>query len=241
MGATFTTASGGDPAQYFLNLASRTRITEGDALYAAQRQRSRIIERTLRGVDVNGAPFEPYDRSRPYYYYPGGRVGRTKAEVNRNKGSVRRLLKITGEVAQYRSEFTGSMSVGGVRTRDGQGIRFESYADFKESLGRAGVDLTGPRAPHMLQAIGIQTSNHGFASVGDDQSDTALSRFVDSVSEFVIGIFGDAAGRASGHNTGFNPRWKRRHQRYFFGASADDIKEMMSELMEHMKARWGNG
>jgi hypothetical protein len=229
MEASFKTSAGKDPATYILDLAGAVAPTEADVLYAAGRQRERIVDRTYRGVDVNGNPFEPYSRNGPYYYYPNGRVGRTKAEVQRNKNAVRRLMKITDVVAGHRWEALMAAgrhaeaeraSVGGVKTRDGQGIRFESYADFKASLGRRGVDLTGPRAPHMLQMI-----------------EAKLRSVSHYVVEFVLGIYGDAAGRASGHNTGYNPRWKGRHQRYFFGASTQDLQDMVGYILKRMKAR----
>jgi hypothetical protein len=230
---TFKTASGGDPAEYIIRLANGAKPTEGDALYAAQRQKTRMVERTLRGVDVNERAFEPYSTNGPVYYYPLGRVGRTKATAKQKKAAVRGLLKRTAGVTAIRSEYGGYMGVGGVKTRSGTGIRYESYADFKASLGRAGVDLTGPRAPHMLQAIGVRAGNRGFASIGDE---TVAGKST-PVTEFAIGVYGEAAGRASGHNTGFSPRWKRRHQRYFFGASAADLQAMASDIWTRIKVR----
>ena len=237
---SFRTSSGGDPVQYIVALAGSVKPTLGDVLYAAQRQRTRIVDRTYRGVDVNGNAFEPYDTTRPYYYYPNGAVGRTPGDARRNKAAVRRILKRTTEVSGYKWEHlmnTGreseaeKSSVGGTKTRSGQGIRFESYADFKESIGRAGVDLTGLRAPHMLQAIEVRV---GGASFGTSDVGSA-SR--EPVTEFALGIYGDAVGRATGHNTGVNPRWKREHKRYFFGASVDDLKLMAADIYARISAR----
>jgi hypothetical protein len=230
---TFKTASGGDPAEYIIRLANEAKPTEGDALYAAQRQKTRMIERTLRGVDVNERAFEPYSTNGPYYYSPLGRVGRTKATVKQKKAAVRRLLKRTAGVTEIRSEYGGYTGVGGVKTRSGTSIRYESYADFKASLGRAGVDLTGPRAPHMLQSAGVRAGNRAFASIGDESVEGKNT----PVTEFAIGIYGEAAGRATGHNTGFSPRWKRRHQRYFWGASASDLQAMASDIWTRIKVR----
>jgi hypothetical protein len=231
----YRTASGGNPVEYILNLGQAVKPTVGDALYAAQRQRTRIVERTFAGRDVNGGSFEPYDGSRPYYYYPNGRVGRTKATIKQNKAAVRRFLKKTEEITTYRAEYLGSLSVGGVKTRSGQGIRFESYADFKESLGRAGVDLTGPRAPHMLQAIECRVNGQNFGTKDVQGGSRA------EVTGFSLGIYGEPAARASAHNTGVNPRWKRPHQRYFFGASASDLWEMVTDIFDHIKARLYRG
>lgn len=216
MDASFKTTSGADPARYILNLAGSIRPNSGDLLYAGQRQKTRIVERTLSGVDVDGKPFEPYSTNGPYYYYPNGRVGKTKATRKQNKAAVNRLLKKLSHVLENRSEYLGYEGVGGLKTRDGQGIRFESYADFKASLGRMGVDLTGPKAPHMLQAIEVRVT-------GDD--------------EFAIGVYGEPAGRARGHNTGWNPRWKRRHQRRFMGASAQDLTDIVKDIWTRIKAR----
>lgn len=228
MEAQFKTASGGDPATYVLSLAGAMKPTEADALYAAQRQRTRIVERTLRGVDVNGNPFEPYSTDGPYYYYPNG--GR-KTTAKQNKAAVRRLLRATAHVTAGRSEYQGYMGVGGVKTRNGQGIRYESYADFKASLGRAGVDLTGPRAPHMLQAIVVSVNDRAFG-VSDSASGGTRP-----VEVFALGIYGEAAGRASAHNTGYSPRWKRKHQRYFLGANSNDLKDILNDIYARMSLR----
>lgn len=268
MGATFKTARGGDPASYIVQLAGQFFPNNGDMLYAAQRQKTRIVERTYRGVDVNGNPFEPYSTNGPYYYYPNGRVGKTPGEVKRNKAAVSRLLRrISGTESEYaalpdhlRSRIPGLNEHGetgarktrnGVRfekgaafqnskgasvlwknksssvllvhratVNDGQGLRFDSYASFKASLGRGGVDLTGPRAPHMMQAIMAKV-----IVSGKDKG------------EFALGIYGEKAAIATGHNTGVNPRWKRKHQRYFFGASVQDLKDIVEDLMTRIRAR----
>lgn len=232
--ATFKTASGGEPAEYILMLARGAQPTAGDALYAAQRQRTRILERTLRGVDVEGRPFEPYSQDGPYYYYPNGRVGSSKFTNQQNKSAVRRLLKRTAGVTAIRSEYGGHEGVGGTKTRTGLGIKFESYADFKASIGRAGVDLYGPRAPHMMQAIAVAVNGQ---DMGMNDQGTGLGGNQAPAEVFSLGIYGEAAGRASGHNTGINPRWKRRHQRHFFGASASDISAMVSDVTSRIVAR----
>ena len=40
---------------------------QGDVLYALERVKATILERTARGVDVDGAPFAPYSSKGPYY------------------------------------------------------------------------------------------------------------------------------------------------------------------------------
>jgi hypothetical protein len=270
--ATFKTPSGRSPTEYILEIAGDVIPTEGDAIFAAQRQVTRILERTLSGVDVDGNPFEPYSTNGPYYYYPNGRVGRNKAEITRNKAAVSRLLKRLANVQFDFEEFGHQPGSGGTRTRgsvgfesievyrkksknaavlwtnpkgnvvlvhrktnhDGQGIRFDSYADFKRSLGRLNVDLRGPRAPHMLQAFAIGTGIE--RTVGADL-DLPLDAKPRPAQQVIIGIYGEEAGRATGHNTGINPRWKKKHQRRFLGASENDLKAMNEDISERCVAR----
>lgn len=56
----FTAPGGGDPLTYTLQLARVGRPTAGDVVYAAGRQKTRILQRSQRGVDVNGSPFVAY-------------------------------------------------------------------------------------------------------------------------------------------------------------------------------------
>lgn len=228
---TFKTSGGSDPMKFVLDIAAASKPTVSDALFAAQRQRSRIVKRTLSGVDVDGASFEPYDTTRVFYYYPNGRVGRDKFTIKKNKSAVNRLLRITTGPTEFRSEYQGYEGVGGTKTRSGQGIRFESYADFKASIGRAGVDLTGPKAPHMMQAIMVAVNGRSF---GTQDSSGGGS---DTAEEFTVGIYGETAARAKGHNTGFNPRWRRRHQRRFIGASAADLTAIVGDIRGRISAR----
>ena len=210
--------------------------TQGDALYAAQRQRTRILERTERGVDVNGAAFAPYSENGPYYYYPNpgrrsvGPIGKGQYE-KKQKAAVRRLLKITTDVSTTRAEYLGGTSVGGVPTKSGLGIRFESYADFKRSLGRAGVDLLGPRAPHMLQAIIVATDAGTGGNLTDE--DVGLGSRTSPAKLIRIGIYGTEADRASGHNQGTS----RLPKRYFFGASDQDIQDIGADIQERVVRR----
>ena len=118
---------------------------QGDVLYALERVKATILERTARGVDVDGAPFAPYSSKGPYYYYPGSRTG-----VTSHKGRI-----------AARDRFAKKL---GVKTeRKGYGVKFESYGAFKRSLGRGNVDLTGVSAPHMLQALVVKVAKDGKA------------------------------------------------------------------------------
>ena len=229
----FKTSGGKDPAMFVLDIAQAARPTVGDALFAAQRQRSRIVQRTYKGVDVDGAPFEPYNSTRPYYYYPSGRVGRDKFTIKQNKAAVNRFLKKTAGPSEFYFEHQGVERAFGSPTRGGQGIRYASYQDFKESLGRAGVDLTGAKAPHMLQAIVVSVNGRDFGTT--DSGGGGGGR--EAAEEFAIGIYGAAGGRAKGHNTGFNPRWSRRHQRRFVGASNADLTAVVADIRGRISAR----
>jgi hypothetical protein len=52
-----------------------TTTTVGDMMYIGQLYRSRIRQRTLAGIDVNGASLTPYSTKGPYYFYPNREVG----------------------------------------------------------------------------------------------------------------------------------------------------------------------
>lgn len=174
-----------------------TQLTKSDRQAGFLMIKQRIVDRTLRGLDYKGAPFAPYSRKGPYYYYPSGPVGK-QISAGRSKksilGSVSRLHKIVA---------------GGKKTSTGRGIKFEGgYAEFKSTLGRGVVDLTGPRAPHMLQQI--QLIENGLA------------------------IYGDAADRAEGHNEGAGSLPQRR----FFDASEKDIDDIAEFYLNRIVSRF---
>jgi hypothetical protein len=220
----FRGPGGLEPAAYVLSIARQVQPTQADVLYGIERQKERILDRTAQGVDVDGAPFVAYSQNGPYYYYPNGRVGRNKFESRQNKQAVNRLIRKIGHVESYLSELSPrklrSMGLnpeaGGdtsaKKTRSGEGIRFDSYAAFKASLGRAGVDLLGPRAPHMLQAMEIRVN----------------------WPEVELGFYSDdAASKAEGHNEGAN-KLPRRH---FFAASAADLTAIENDIGARIDAR----
>lgn len=182
-----TLTFGGAPMELLTSLLSgAVHMTAADMRYTLERQKTRILERTARGVDINGAPFAPYSNKGPYYYYPG------RASKNRS-GAASRVAKKTG----------------GKKTP--LGVKFTSYGDFKRSLGRSAVDLMGPTAPHMLQAIVVTAS----------------------ADEGKIGIYGPEADRAEGHNVGGGHLPRRE----FFGASAEDERLMALDAEELMATR----
>lgn len=200
----------GKASEFVANFKAAASITVGDVLYALNRQKSRILDRTMKGVDVNGAGFAPYSTNGPYYYYPG------KASKNRS-GAAGRFAK----------------KVGGTKTR--LGVKFASYAAFKASLGRSVVDLMGPSAPHMLQAIVVRvagrTITDGFSPSGGDNR--PIDGGVGAEAQGTIGIYGPEADRAEGHNTGAGHLPKRE----FFGFGAADEQAVVDDIATMQGAR----
>lgn len=213
----FRTARGDDPSARLIAIRLSVEPQEADLLYAGQRQRARILERTARGVDVDGRPFAPYSKNGPYYYRPSrgaavatalGHDIRGEEWTERQKAAAKRFLnRITTPSERGRS---GSPRL----SRTGRTIRFESYADFKRWLGRRTVDLRGASAPHMLQMIQV---------------------VVRGARELVLGIYGDAAARATGHNEGTRTLPRRR----FFGASQGDARQMVRDIYDRIRSRLG--
>jgi len=227
------TTSGGDPKQIVPRLKKAATPTVGDALYAGQRQRTRILDRTARGVDVNGRPFKPYSENGPYYYNPNGRLtAASRAQIGdkTQKGAAKRFLSNITTKAQR--EKGGAPTV----SRTGRTVKFESYAAFKKWLGRAVVDLRGARSPHMLQAIAIKVG--GYILGGEQDAAGVQSNSQQPATEMRIGIYGDAAQRATGHNTGPDTG-AAVPKREFFGASAADIKQMARDVLARIQARLG--
>src|SRR5579871_4204572 len=104
--ATFT-GPGGEPADRAVQreISALTTVTQGDLLYVGQVFRSRIRERKLNGVDVNGAPFAPYSTKGPYYFYPNrdsaaGRQARATAAKNRYGRGNRQTAGKVGPASQ---------------------------------------------------------------------------------------------------------------------------------------------
>lgn len=201
------------------SLSALSQPTIGDLLYAGQRQRSRILDRTSRGVDFEEKAFHPYSTTGPYYFYP------SKGAKNRASGRATFARKIgVGK--------TGITKVkgGGTAERTRLGIKFSSYAAFKAALGRGVVDLFGPWAPHMLQAMIVKV-NGVLASDGAGESSNSTPG-----TEIVIGIYGSEAERASGHNqgTGHLP------QRKFLAASEVDKDAVLNDIFARIMARVKN-
>lgn len=216
--AKFRTASGGDPVAHVLKIRGALQPTKEDLLYAGQRQRTRILERTARGVDADEHPFKPYSANGPFYFNPNGRLSseaREKVSEKSQKGAARRFLNKITTKEERKKDGAPRLS----RTK--RTVKFESYAAFKKWLGRSVVDLRGAKAPHMLQAITITVKGAAGLFKG--------------AGELVLGIYGEAAARAQGHNEGT----KRLPQRKFFAASEKDMKLIVRDVYARIRARLG--
>lgn len=254
---SFRSGSGQDPVERLLKIRKAMQPTEGDLLYAGQRQRTRILERTERGVDVDEHPFKPYSTKGPYYYYPDGKAGgsgrRAKlrklesfgkeygSPTKQTSGELKRMSQAASRLFRKLGGKNGKLRFGPfnyyLATLTRFGIKFGSYFEFKKALGRMGVDLRGARSPHMLQAIAVKTGNRQFAIFGD-QSVGGANDMPNPADELVLGIYGEAAARATGHNKGReNDPGATVPQRRFFGASASDAKQMIQDIYKRMKIR----
>lgn len=218
---TIKTATGQDMVGVIDAAIKAAQPTVGDLLYAGQRQRSRILERTAHGVDFEERTFHPYSTKGPFYFYPGKNAKNRSAAANRFgkkiglKGGLR-----SGKVARIRFFATA--------TRTKLGIKFSSYAAFKSFLGRSFVDLMGAFAPHMLQAIIVKAGGVSIAEgeVVETSNDAPAN-------EIILAIYGDEAERAEGHNVG------ARHlpQRKFMGASESDKQAVLNDLTSRAAIR----
>jgi hypothetical protein len=65
--------------RYMVRALSTT--TVGNMMYIGQVYRSRIRQRTLDGIDLNGASFTPYSTKGPYYFYPNRESVRNSARA----------------------------------------------------------------------------------------------------------------------------------------------------------------
>lgn len=194
--ATLRLTGGGDVVRLAAELERAIEPTRDDVLAVLEWKRARVIELTGQGLDFEGLPFAAYSEKSPYTWYPAGRhaSGRTpKSKLDAAKRMRRKL--------------------GAGTVTESGGIRFESYGAFKRSLGRAGVDLTGPSAPHMLQELVSRVIGEG---------------------EGRLGIYGtEKAAIAEYHNEG-TPRMPKRR---FLDTAAADVPVMTEILTRRVEAR----
>lgn len=207
-----------DPTELLKQIAVAIKPTRALALALAESQRSRMLKRTDAGKDFSERAFSPYSTNGPYYYNPTGASGKSdgkKVNAKQQHAAAKRFLgKITTKAQRERASnpfapmSTRNSSGTPHLSRTGRTVVFRSYSAFKKWLGRTNVDLRGPRAPHMLQAMQAKGTEAGGQVQG------------------VIGIYGEAAKRASGHNNG------ARHlpQRRFLAASRADELQMRKEV-----------
>lgn len=216
--ATIKTSTGGDPVVLMADLTSRMLPDEQDIALALENQRTRILERTAQGLDAEGKPFAPYSDRGPFYYYPSTQRGRSFRPSQKVLGKIWdgkstfgreyfKVLRASAKRMAAKIGFEGQQTPGG-------GLKFASYKEFKDSIGRTVVDLTGPRAPHMLQAMVVR---------------------VRSALEGAIGVYGPEAARASGHHEG-NPKVNLPRRR-FLGASEADQAAMVADMAERAAER----
>jgi len=202
----------GDPRGIVSRWRKAIHVTAADAVSALNLQKTRILQRTARGVDVEGRAFRPYSTKGPYTYYPNARAGGSSFTERQSKAAAARLKR---KLAAKPTKGAGGMRL----TRSGKGIVFDSYAAFKRWLGRTTVDLRGPRAPHMLQALVVKVVGSGDTVARDGR----------------LGIYGAEATRASGHTYGAGRLPKRK----FLGVSIADRVEIVKDIKARITARLG--
>ena len=220
--ATFTAPGGGDPVAHIQQMQAAVVTTTGDMLLCGQIVRSRIVQRTTVGTDMNGAPFTPYSTKGPYYFYPNGPVGRSHEE--RAKQTARRFK-----------------AIGSKGHRTPLGIRYESYADAKASHGRANVDLFNLiQEPHMMNGIAVKAGGSEIDMAGGDIMSLGASSELDAwgqnqpCREVRVGLYDEAlAERARGNDEGT----EHVPQRKFLGANPEDLDVCRVAVTERMIAR----
>ena len=228
--ATFT-GPGGQDARVAIRyeIQALTTPTVGDLLFVGQVFRSRILDRTAKGVDVNGAPFVPYSTKGPYYFYP-----------NREMGAARGA-RATADTKRARATAAKSRhdKIGRIGVRTTAGIRFESYAAAKAAHGVAGVNLFGmEQHTHMLNTIMVRAGGReeggGVPSFG---SDMEVFEGNTPARELSVGFYGPEAERAKGHNDGTSKLPKRE----FFALNQQDLDLAEQAVAQRMMIRARSG
>jgi hypothetical protein len=223
--ASFTGPNGQDArAAMEWGVRTATTPTTGDLLYSGQVFRSRIRERTFRGVDAQGVPFTAYSTKGPYYFYPNREVGSTRGS------SAVRAARATA--AKGRHAKTGSA---GVRTPFG--IKYASYAAAKAAHGVANVNLYGmEQHTHMLDAMLVKVGGIEVGIAADalmDNGEMAAFEQNQPATELALGFYGPEAVRAKGQNEG-NSRTPKRE---FFALNDQDLMIGEQAIVERMSMR----
>ncbi|MCX6608511.1 MAG: hypothetical protein NTV52_33660 [Acidobacteria bacterium] len=200
----------GSGSEFILRLQEKAKLTAADKVYIGERQKARILRRTESGRDVNGSAFAEYSTG-PFYWSPTGRLSRrsaAKAGEGKTKAAVNRYAKKLG---------AGKAVKGGAPyvSRSGLTICFPGgYRQFKQYLGRTGVDLRGAKAPHMLQAIQVKPTGDGVS----------------------LGIYGEQGALAAKHNAG-----RGVPKREFFGVSGRDKREAVADARARVREKLKSG
>lgn len=205
--------------------------TQGDLLMLLQIQRSNILKRTSQGIDKDGKAFHPYSNKGPYYWYPS----KSKDRANRKRTARQLARKLVGilDAKEQRKRQNGKRAIpfGGITP--GGAIKFRNYGEFKTSLGRTVVDLRGPSAPHMLQALLVRAGSTIIKPNRQRNIEAKNMKFPTSVGR--IQIFGSEGDRAAAHMRGRTK--KRLPRRNFLGANNKELKILMNILIDRMQVR----
>lgn len=199
-------------------------VTRGDMIYMGQRQRTLILRKTERGVDVDKRAFERYSSKGPYYWNPGRATG------SRNRvRSARAMAKRLGLTATAASLGRRSTPFGGVTP--GGSIKYRNYGEFKRSLGRGNVDLRGPRAPHMLQQLVVRAPG---TEIRGNRPLPRVNEQTQRGHSASVGIYGGEAARAAaGHQTGTKTLPRRR----FVGVTRQELAAHAQMLLKRVVTR----
>jgi len=220
---TIRAASGRSPAKAERDLFKAIAPTQGDLLAVAVIHEGLILGRTTNGLDADGIPFAPYSTQGPIYIKigtSGTSAGRASAIQRLARGSdfkprqkVRKELKKRKDPIERAASRAKRSAESTPRERVSKGggtevgqitpggyLKAESYSWFKHSfLGRADVDLLGPRAPHMLQALMVRFGGR----VRRSRSVPALGALPSQKPRDVeMGLFGPEAARGHGLHFG---------------------------------------
>jgi hypothetical protein len=138
-------------------------------------------------------------------------------------------MKVTGARPEY--------GIGGVKTRSGVGIRFDSYGDAKRSFGRGdSVDLFGlEQHTHMLNTILVKVGgevDQDTDAIVNAPEATAMAKTTPT-NDLRVGFYGPEADRARGNNEGAG----HLPERHFFDANQQDIDLMGESIQARMLTR----
>lgn len=244
---TFKARNGGEPEQVVFAIRNAIQPTVGDCLTIGLYLRERCLTRTEQGVDVEGNAFQDYSSVGPYYWNPSGQSGKREGETDKQhvarekRAATRMHKKLRGgyNVGVHEAARAGKTTADTSPhlSRSGRSICFPGgYKQFKQYLGRAGIDLTGPRAPHMLQALTVRA---GQMELDGNVHSVGRNEHTDPADTVALGIYDpEMAKRATAHQTGSN---RRVPQRRFLGATDADAHECLELYGERVRGRMKQG